>query len=131
MMNQNMPPNHAGHQQGQQVVVQMPQGKQGWSSGLFGCFSDCGSCCLTCFCPCVQYGKNYEANFGNGCCSQGCIYMLLSGCGLCCCVHKGLREDIRRKYALDEGCGDCLTTCFCSACAICQEARELKARGRR
>ena len=40
---------------------------------------------------------------------------------------------MRQKYNLVENpsCGDCLTTAFCSPCALCQEARELKFRGKR
>lgn len=29
----------------------------------------------------------------------------------------------------EEPCGDCLLHCFCEACALCQEYRELKNRG--
>ncbi|XP_037466011.1 uncharacterized protein LOC119337884 isoform X2 [Triticum dicoccoides] len=28
-----------------------------WSTGLFGCCDDFSSCCLTCFCPCVAFGR--------------------------------------------------------------------------
>ena len=41
------------------------------------------------------------------------------------------REKLRKKYNLKEGdCGDCPTAFFCSPCALCQEAREMKSRGK-
>jgi Cys-rich protein (TIGR01571 family) len=40
----------------------------------------------------------------------------------------GKREALRRRYGLEEDCNDCIATTFCAACAICQEARELKLR---
>ena len=44
------------------------------------------------------------------------------------CLKRG---DLRRKYGLrEEPCGDCPTTFCCSACALCQEARFLKRRGK-
>jgi len=114
---------------GQNQGVSVPSsGPQQWNSGLFGCFSDIGSCFITCLFPCFTYGKNYEAIHKEGCGGQGCCYLLMSYIGCPCLIHKDLRGDVRRKYNLDEGCGDCLTTCFCSRCAICQEAREIKFR---
>ncbi len=38
------------------------------------------------------------------------------------------REALRRRFGLQEDCNDCVATTFCAACAICQEARELKFR---
>jgi Cys-rich protein (TIGR01571 family) len=40
----------------------------------------------------------------------------------------GKRESLRRRYGLPEDCNDCVATTFFPACAICQEARELKFR---
>jgi Cys-rich protein (TIGR01571 family) len=40
----------------------------------------------------------------------------------------GKREALRRRYGLPEDCNDCIATTFCAACAMCQEARELKFR---
>jgi len=50
--------------------------------------------------------------------------------GCCWCVHKDRRRLLREKYHLaEEPCNDCLTTCCCGPCAICQEAREMEKRG--
>lgn len=39
------------------------------------------------------------------------------------------RSEVRNKYNLsEEPCSDCLVHFFCSPCAVCQEARELKVR---
>lgn len=39
------------------------------------------------------------------------------------------RRELRRTFALPEKpCGDFLVHCFCSLCALCQEAREIKRR---
>lgn len=116
-------------QPGQVAVPIQNQSPQVWKNSLFGCLSDIGSCILTCCFPCVQYGMNYEKVHQSGCCSQGCTWWCLNMCGCCCLVHKELRSDIRRKYNIREDCSDCLTTCLCGPCAICQEARELKERG--
>lgn len=43
-------------------------------------------------------------------------------------MHVGKREALRQRYGLEEDCNDCLATTCCSACAICQDARELKYR---
>jgi len=107
----------------------IPSGPREWKNSLCGCFDDMGSCCLTWCCPCIQYGKNYEKVHNSGCFSQCFLWCCLSCCGLQCCLHKELRSDVRQRYGLPEGCGDCLTTWCCGPCAICQEARELKDRG--
>lgn len=99
---------------------------QEWSTGLCGCCDDCGICCFTVFCPCCQYGKNYEAVHGSGCCSQGFVWCILAGCYLSCCVHTGLRKDVRQRYNIPEGSNDCCTVFWCGPCAVCQEARQLK-----
>ncbi|KAH7834882.1 hypothetical protein Vadar_020596 [Vaccinium darrowii] len=31
-----------------------------WSTGLCGCCEDVSSCCLTCWCPCVAFGRIAE-----------------------------------------------------------------------
>ncbi|UJR13722.1 hypothetical protein I4U23_000733 [Adineta vaga] len=82
-----------------------------WNSGLFDCFSD-GSICFYGWCctPCL-YGENAQKIDGSG-----------------CFMHKSKRQTLRNKYGLPEDCNDCVATTFCAACAVCQEARELKFR---
>ncbi len=104
-------------------------GPQEWKNPLCGCFDDMGSCCMTLWCPCVQYGKNYENVHHDGCGSQGAFFCLLGIFGLSCCLHSELRSEIRERYNIQEDCSDCCVTCFCPGFAIAQEARELKDRG--
>ena len=79
-------------------------------------------------CPPCLYGENAQKIDGSGCCGACCVYSCLAGCDLCWIVHMGKRQALRQRYGLDEDCNDCLATAFCPACAICQEARELKFR---
>jgi len=116
----------AHHEHGRRHVS---SGPQEWSTGLCDCFDDMGICCFTWCCPCIQYGQNYEKVHNDGCCMQGTLFYCLMCCGMTCCIHSGLRSDIRQRHNLPEGCGDCLTTWCCGGLAICQEARELKRRG--
>ncbi|CAF1321991.1 unnamed protein product [Rotaria sordida] len=56
-------------------------------------------------------------------------YSCLAECGLSWLLHCMKRKSLRDKYNLreDPSCGDCLTTLCCDPCALCQEARFLKA----
>uniref|UniRef100_A0ACD5VMX7 Uncharacterized protein n=1 Tax=Avena sativa TaxID=4498 RepID=A0ACD5VMX7_AVESA len=105
-----------------------------WSTGLFGCFHDVGGCCLTLLCPCVTFGRIAEIvdKGAISCCTTGTLYTLLglaTGIGgpfYACCYRRRLRAE----YGLrEEPCPDCCVHLFCGFCALCQEYRELKARG--
>eukprot|EP01089_Gocevia_fonbrunei_P020566 TRINITY_DN76_c0_g1_i2.p1 TRINITY_DN76_c0_g1~~TRINITY_DN76_c0_g1_i2.p1 ORF type:complete len:104 (-),score=9.38 TRINITY_DN76_c0_g1_i2:205-516(-) len=96
-----------------------------WQEGLFGCFSDIESCLCSCFCPCVQIGKNIEAVDGDGCVLWAILYMFLP-----CIIGTVERGKVRQKYSIE---GSVISDLFCSwccgCCAMAQEAREIKARG--
>ncbi|KAJ6472053.1 PLAC8-domain-containing protein [Mycena sanguinolenta] len=114
-------------------------GKREWSHGLCGCFDECGTCCLACWCPCIAYGKNtqrlnYLTDHGRpdpdagGCCSGAC-------CGYCILTHFGIhwilqfmgRGNTRGRYSIEGGgCGDCLTSWCCGPCDLVQVSREIK-----
>ncbi|EXB38816.1 hypothetical protein L484_027249 [Morus notabilis] len=103
-----------------------------WSTGLCDCFSDCKSCCLTYWCPCVTFGRIAEIvdEGATSCVASGALYLLLVWVGVVCCYSCTYRSKIRRRYALEESpCGDCLVHCFCGLCALCQEYRELQNKG--
>jgi Cys-rich protein (TIGR01571 family) len=94
-----------------------------WSSGLCSCCEDFGICFQGAFCPCCLYGKNSE-QIGEGSCIGNCLCYLFC---FPCCQQTKTRNLIRKKYNLiDEPCGDCCVSWFCSTCALCQEAREIK-----
>ncbi|KAG2499648.1 hypothetical protein HYH03_002587 [Edaphochlamys debaryana] len=108
-------------------------GDKAWSSGLCGCFSDCGSCLYTYFCPCCSFGSNVaklggdEVYCGGSCVGACCCYDLLYALGCCCLYHMKVRGAIRRKYGIaGSDCNDCMLAFFCPVCSICQEARQLK-----
>ena len=93
-----------------------------WNKGLCGCFDDCGICIMTYFCPCYMFGKNAEA-VGESCC-------------LCCLCYGGpfnlaAKVAVRTKIRAQKGiagtiAGDIAYHVFCTWCATCQEAQELK-----
>ena len=92
--------------------------------------NDCGSCCLSCCCPCIQYGLNVEKLDGSSCAANCCLYYLCLQISCCCLVHAGKRTALRARYGLQEDCcNDCCVTWLCACCAIAQEAREMQVRG--
>ncbi|KAL0925709.1 hypothetical protein M5K25_004076 [Dendrobium thyrsiflorum] len=104
-----------------------------WSTGLCDCSDDCGSCCMTCFCPCVTFGRIAEIvdRGSTSCGGAGALYTLL-GCLTCCqCIYSCFnRKKMRAQYRLaEEPCNDCCVHCCCEFCALCQEYRELQNRG--
>ncbi|THF96154.1 hypothetical protein TEA_001544 [Camellia sinensis var. sinensis] len=108
--------------------------KNEWSSGLFDCFSDASSCCLTIWCPCVTFGRIAEIvdEGGTTCCEGTTWYLLLYGCAhICAPLYScGYRSKLRNRYSLESTpCNDFLVHFCCEKCALCQEYRELQNRG--
>ncbi|CAF3096056.1 unnamed protein product [Rotaria socialis] len=105
--------------------------EQTWNESLFGCFKDVHVCCYGFWCCCCLYGENAEKiNNRSKCLTHCCMYSFMSLFGCCCLMHTVKRGQLRTKYNLEEDvCADCLMTCCCPPCAICQEAREIKVRG--
>jgi len=122
----------------------------GWKTGLFECFGDCSSCCLGCWCPCILYAKNVQAikgeEFCGSCCGFFWLLQSLSALNALGFYFFGVggpatllmplltvdkRKMLREAYDLPDSCGgeSYLVHGFCLACALCQEARELKLRG--
>ncbi|XP_010066585.2 protein PLANT CADMIUM RESISTANCE 2 [Eucalyptus grandis] len=104
-----------------------------WSSGLFSCFDDVPTCCLSFWCPCITFGRIAEiADHGSVSCPvHGAVYTviaLLTGCA--CCYSCFYRTKMRQQYQLQEDpCADCLVHFCCESCALTQEYRELERRG--
>ncbi|CAL5400026.1 unnamed protein product [Camellia sinensis] len=108
--------------------------KNEWSSGLFDCFSDTSSCCLTIWCPCVTFGRIAEIvdEGGTTCCEGTAWYLLLCWWAhICAPLYScGYRSKLRNRYSLESSpCNDCLVHFCCEKCALCQEYRELENRG--
>ncbi|CAA7028667.1 unnamed protein product [Microthlaspi erraticum] len=104
-----------------------------WTTGLYDCFSeDISTCCLTCFCPCVAFGRIAEI-LDKGETRQGLAGLLVVamssiGCGWY--YASQYRAKLRNQYSLpQEPCPDDPIHFFCCPCALSQEHRELKYRG--
>ncbi|KAI4975720.1 hypothetical protein ZWY2020_049327 [Hordeum vulgare] len=103
-----------------------------WSVGLFDCLDDFDICCLTCWCPCVTFGRIAEiADKGStSCCMSGTLYVCLS---LLCChwlYSFTKRSAMRSQYNLKEWpFMDWYVHLHYPSCALCQEYRELENRG--
>lgn len=95
-----------------------------WSTGTFACCSDADSCCLSCWCPCIQFGQNQERAFRSQhrtCCRWSALWMapllavwLISrlaematgevDCQIVCQDAHGLREVDSGADVLDNDC---------------------------
>ncbi|KAK7370007.1 hypothetical protein VNO80_12057 [Phaseolus coccineus] len=105
-----------------------------WSTGLCDCFSDYSSCCLTLWCPCVSFGRVAEIldKGSSSCCLHGSLfYVLAAFTHVGGCIYAWLyRVKLRELYGIEgHHCSDCLVSFLCLHLSICQEYRELKARG--
>ncbi|KAI4357589.1 hypothetical protein L6164_001527 [Bauhinia variegata] len=104
-----------------------------WSTGLCDCASDWKLCCITCWCPCITFGRIAEiVDKGSSSCGvNGALYTLIACVTACaCCYSCFYRSKMRQQYLLHERpCCDCLVHCCCEPCALCQEYRELESRG--
>jgi Cys-rich protein (TIGR01571 family) len=65
------------------------------------------------------------------CGTSGALYALLSYLTGCQWVYScTYRQKMRAQFGLaDAPCGDCCVHCCCETCALCQEYKELTARG--
>ena len=99
-----------------------------WHSGLCDCFVDRPICCLSFFCPCVQYGLNESAlgETGPVCCV---LYGALMHFYCCCLLHAPMRGRLRQRYGLAGDDGSDVLATLTGCMSIAQEAREIKARG--
>ncbi|KAF6152719.1 hypothetical protein GIB67_021379 [Kingdonia uniflora] len=104
-----------------------------WSTGLCGCFEDVSTCCLTCWCPCVTFGRIAEiVDRGSTSCGvSGTLYTMIMCLTGCSCLYSCFyRSKLRGQFYLEESpCTDCCVHCCCEACALGQEYRELKKNG--
>ncbi|CAN8236119.1 unnamed protein product [Cochlearia groenlandica] len=122
-------------QQQKQVPKDVKTKPNHWSTGLCGCCTDINSCCLTCFCPCIAFGRIAEiVDRGSTSCGvSGSMYMFIfmftgfCGSSLYSCFY---RTKLRGQYNLKERpCCDCCVHFCCEPCALCQEYRQLQHKG--
>ncbi|KAG6828318.1 hypothetical protein H0H92_008381 [Tricholoma furcatifolium] len=109
-----------------------------WSYGICGC-DHIGTCLLAWCLPCIVYGSNKKrlehlSQHGTpdpekgGICSGDCILYgaVAACCGIGCLLQIGTRGNVRQRYGIKGGtCGDCLSSCFCTPCALTQEEQEI------
>ncbi|XP_075496273.1 protein PLANT CADMIUM RESISTANCE 2-like [Primulina tabacum] len=104
-----------------------------WSTGLCDCFSDCGNCCVTCWCSCITFGQVAEIvdKGSTSCGTSAAIYFLilyLTGCAHA--YSRRYRTKMRALYMIPGNlCQDIAVHCCCELCSLCQMYRELKHRG--
>ncbi|MQL89670.1 hypothetical protein Taro_022252 [Colocasia esculenta] len=66
-----MYPPAAGSQEKYPSPLQVQAPARGpWSTGLCDCCDDPGNCCLTCWCPCVTFGRIAEITDRGGTCES-------------------------------------------------------------
>ncbi|KAH9993552.1 PLAC8 family-domain-containing protein [Russula vinacea] len=112
-------------------------GKRDWSFGLFDCFSTCGLCCASVWCPCIVYSKNKQrmhslqaqgtrlVGDGDTCDSNCLIYCVLGNCSWV--LQIPAREEIRERYGIrGSTLSDCFASWCCRPCALTQERREIE-----
>ncbi|KAF8033107.1 hypothetical protein BT93_D1874 [Corymbia citriodora subsp. variegata] len=104
-----------------------------WSTGLCNCCDDFSSCCLTCWCPCITFGRIAEmVDRGSTSCGvSSALYALMMCVTGCPCMYSCCyRSKLRGQYFLQERpCTDCCVHFCCEECALCQEYRQLKSLG--
>lgn len=120
----------------------------GFDAGLCSCCGDMGSCCLTCWCPCLTFGRSStyldlernqplpDKRGGSTLCNgPATLYCLLGvfSFSIGICVWSTIRRiRIREKYGIEgNGCTDCLKHFCCHCCALVQEDRTTQQREKR
>ncbi|KIK42332.1 hypothetical protein CY34DRAFT_805076 [Suillus luteus UH-Slu-Lm8-n1] len=111
-----------------------------WHAGLFSCWDDAGTYCMSCWCPCIIYGKNRQRLDhlqendmpdpelgGSGCDADCCMHLALNMvCGFGWVLQLGQRATLRARHRIDGSpVNDCLTAFFCTPCELTQESQEL------
>lgn len=98
----------------QQIVLQ--KSPRNWSTGLCGCFEDCGSLCMAMCCPCMLL-NDVASRMGEGCCFVYCCPAPLLGLRIKLRVQENIEGSLMNDY-FEVQC--------CPLCVLCQLSRELK-----
>nr|XP_010932737.1 protein PLANT CADMIUM RESISTANCE 2 [Elaeis guineensis] len=104
-----------------------------WSTGLCDCMEDVENCCLTCWCPCITFGRIAElVDRGTiSCGAAGSLYVIIAILTGCQWIYSwSYSSELRFEYNLPGSpCYDCCVHFWCESCALCRDYRELKNRG--
>eukprot|EP00755_Sulcionema_specki_P013530 Sspe_Gene.54189::Locus_29920_Transcript_1_1_Confidence_1.000_Length_657::g.54189::m.54189 len=120
------------------VSTDRPKEGEEWQYRLFDCMSDVGMCLDITFCMycalsrqwSVVVTKQVDNMQGAVCCGAFFLDQLLKIGGISCALTMCLRARIRKKYGLrGTPREDCLASFCCIHCVLCQQQKELIARG--
>ncbi|KAK7108699.1 hypothetical protein V1264_016384 [Littorina saxatilis] len=102
----------------QQLIVPL-EGVRNFSTGLCGCLSSpCAMIGTCCFLPCMMC--RLADRMGECCCMPYCVHCYCFGCLI------PMRTKVRTMGGIRGTiCQDCLASCFCCPCVICQLSREM------
>jgi len=114
------------------LTAPRPAGASAWHNDFFGCFDPIDTCVITCFCPCVTFGKTHHRLRKDPTLKDyspvnaTCIGYFLSSY---VCLHwlgnLIQRHEIKERNNLD---GDIATDCFkawcCNCCDLIQQDKE-------
>ena len=106
-----------------------------FNAPLCNCFNDIGVCFCSCFCPCIQHGRNVaklnQGQSGNGPCLIMCLAMVFFE-PIAVLLLANFRGELRNKYDIQGGfCSDCLLSLCCTCCIITQSSEEIDIRSGR
>jgi Cys-rich protein (TIGR01571 family) len=101
-----------------------------WTTGIFDCFEDVGSCIDVYFCYCCANARQWDAADGRAN-SLNLLILFANICfGTTYCINCVLRCNIVSKYRLPESnCTSCCCAMWLPTCSMCQTHRELTNRG--
>ncbi|KAH6914515.1 PLAC8-domain-containing protein [Coprinopsis sp. MPI-PUGE-AT-0042] len=120
--------------------VPMTAEGRAWSNSLFSCLEEPVTFIVSCFAPCVVYGRvkhRYEYLEAKGMAdpTEGGELItndtIMHGAANCCALgfifQMGNRQNIRTRYNVQgDSVMDLLTSCCCAPCALTQESREIE-----
>ena len=108
-----------------------------WSFGLCDCLQDISLCCDVYWCSVCQQSRQHASIIDGSQDSFNapvCALLTCAGFWLgswVCCVHAWyLRDALRAQHGIKGNtCTDCLASCFCTPCVLCQTHRQVRGSG--
>lgn len=118
------------------ITAPAPANAQPWYTDFFGCFDPIDTCLITCFCPCVTFGKTHHrlrkspTLEGYSPINASCLgFGFLHCCAINIFMNVLQRHELRTKYNLQgDFVTDCLTTWCCVCCNLIQTEKEAEYR---
>ncbi|KAH8805789.1 PLAC8 family-domain-containing protein [Xylogone sp. PMI_703] len=114
------------------TVTAAKPGRNAWSTSFFGCLTPVDTCCITCCCPCVTFGKTHhrlrkDPNLaGYSPINASCIGWFASNYFCLGWLPMVLqRHDINERFNLEGDFPvDCLKAWCCGCCELIQQDKE-------